>query len=74
LWWSSSPEIDKEITNLFKDDLNKLDQGVYNAWKEDRDGKLAAVLLADQFSRNIYRKQKQAFEYDHISLAISKSL
>ena len=35
---------------------------------------MAAILLCDQFSRNMFRKQKQAFEYDPIALSIVTSI
>ncbi len=62
------------MTENFKDHLVKLASGDYDSWKSDKEGKLAAILLADQFSRNIFRKQKQAFDYDHIGLGLAKSI
>lgn len=73
-FFSSSDEVDLEIRTLFKDDLLKLASGEYEQWKVDKYGKLAAVLLSDQYSRNIFRKQKQAFDYDHIALKLVKEL
>ena len=46
-WFMSTPEIDKEISDNFKGDLLKLAGGEYETWKSDRDGKLAAIILAD---------------------------
>ena len=54
----STVDDDNEIRDQFLGDLNKLVAGTYESWKQDRDGKLAAVILADQFPRNIFRKQK----------------
>jgi uncharacterized protein (DUF924 family) len=36
-------------------------------WVGNMHGRLALIILCDQFSRSIYRKQKKAFELDHIS-------
>lgn len=69
-WFSFSVELDEEIKKNFGDDLEKLATGEYDDWKNNRDGKIAAVILADQFSRNIFRKQKEAFAYDSIALNI----
>ena len=74
IWWSSSPETDQFITENFKEDLLKLAGGEYEGWKNDKDGKMAIVLLCDQFSRNIFRKKKEAFDYDHIALSIVQSI
>lgn len=73
-WFFGGAEVDTEIKTNFSEDLTKLNQGEYDEWKQDRDGKLAAVILADQFTRNIFRKQKEAFDFDHISLGIVKSI
>ena len=43
----SKPEDDAEITANFADDLQKLSRGEYDSWKADKQGKLAAVILAD---------------------------
>ena len=52
----STPEDDSYITEHYKDDLLKLEKGEYEEWLQDKDGKLAAIILCDQFSRNIFRK------------------
>ena len=73
-WFSSSPELDAEITTNFAEDLQRLKNGEYEDWKSDKEGRLAAVILADQFPRNMFRKNAEAFAYDHISLQIVKNL
>ena len=70
----SSPDIDNEIREKFLDDLNKLASGQYEEWKEDKEGKLAAVILTDQFTRNIFRRKKEAFAYDQIALDIVREM
>ena len=60
------------MTDMFKGDLDAAGRGEREHWKQDRDGRLAYILLCDQFARNIYRKQPQAFAFDHLSLAASK--
>ncbi len=57
-WFSSNEETDRYIAEKFKEDLMKLANGDYEAWKSERDGALAAIILCDQFSRNMFRKQK----------------
>ena len=54
-WYFGGPEVDKELTEKFKEHLDKAAAGEYDHWKNDRDGRLAFVILCDQFSRNIYR-------------------
>ena len=73
-WFMATPEVDAEITSNFGEDLQKLNSGEYDEWKADREGRLAAVILADQFTRNMFRKRAEAFSYDHLALSIVKTL
>ena len=73
-WFGGRPNGDLEITNLFKKDLVDVGHGNVRHWLNDRDGRLATIILCDQFSRNIYRGMAEAFSFDHISLKISKHL
>eukprot|EP00347_Sterkiella_histriomuscorum_P009849 403339637 len=73
-WFGSSAEMDQLITENYKEDILKFERGEYNSWITDRDGKVAAIILLDQFTRNCFRKNKQAFSYDHIALSIAKSI
>ena len=41
---------------------------------DDHDGRLATVIMYDQFSRVMFRKDKKAFAYDDKALAISKQM
>ena len=43
-------------------------------WQGDRMGKLATIILCDNYSRNIYRGLAGAFSFDHISLKLSKQI
>ncbi len=73
-WFKSTPDIDNEIREKFLDDINKIASGQYDDWKQDKEGRLAAVILTDQFTRNIFRRKKEAFAYDHIALDIVKKI
>ncbi|CDW86868.1 membrane protein [Stylonychia lemnae] len=73
-WFNPTQAIDDQIKQHFFQDLHNLKSGQYNDWENHRDGKLASVILADQFSRNIFRRQKDAFEYDEISLRICRQI
>jgi uncharacterized protein (DUF924 family) len=73
-WFGGGPVIDHEISEMFKCDLIDIGERVLIHWSGDRDGKLATIILCDQFSRNIYRGIAEAFSFDHISLQISKNI
>jgi uncharacterized protein (DUF924 family) len=42
------------------------------AWRQAPQGRLAEILLLDQFSRNIFRDRPQAFAYDELALALAQ--
>ena len=63
---------DSEINELFYQDLIDMGQGKLNHWQEDPMGKIATIILCDQFSRNCFKGRAEAFSFDHISLKISK--
>ena len=67
-WFGGAPNIDQEISTMFKLDLEDVGHQNVRHWLGDRDGKLAIIILCDQYSRNIYRGMAEAFSFDHISL------
>lgn len=68
LWWSKQPTIDQQIRRDFEDGLQALIRGEYIKWLETAHGRLAAIIVADQFSRNMYRDSPQAFTQDAMAL------
>jgi uncharacterized protein (DUF924 family) len=64
VWFASSPEIDREMRENFTPDVNAAMRGDLNSWRETPLGRLALILLLDQFPRHIYRNRPQAFASD----------
>jgi uncharacterized protein (DUF924 family) len=69
LWWSKNPETDLEIARRFGDLINSAAVGQLSAWEATPRGRLALILLTDQFPRNVYRNSPQAFAYDAKALS-----
>ena len=44
------------------------------AWRATAEGRLAEVLVLDQFSRNVYRDTPRAFAQDALALALAQEL
>ena len=59
---------------MFEDALLKYASGEYNGWFYDKNGRLAAIILCDQMSRNIYRKTAKAFAFDSKAVKITKAI
>ena len=70
LWYGSSAETDSAITARYADRLQQANTGELDQWKETARGRLALVILFDQFSRNSFRKSAQAFSFDHKAQAL----
>ena len=56
---------DKIIRDKFLNDYELASQNEYDDWQDQPMSALALVILFDQFSRNIFRDNKKAFEQDH---------
>jgi uncharacterized protein (DUF924 family) len=72
LWWGKHPETDKLIRARFASSLRKAADGDLDGWAATPGGRLALILLTDQFSRNMYRDTPNAFAFDAIALRCCK--
>jgi uncharacterized protein (DUF924 family) len=67
LWWSKQPETDEEIRRRFGALVLAAESGNLDDWRSSIEGRLALILLTDQFPRNIYRGTPAAFRFDGIA-------
>ena len=72
LWWKKDPQFDAEINMHFSQLLNAAKLGECWQWRKTAQGRLAEIIVLDQFSRNIFRDTPQAFEADSIALALAQ--
>ena len=56
---------DKKIKDKFSNDYERAIINEYDDWQDDPKSCLALIILLDQFSRNLFRNNKKAFEQDH---------
>lgn len=68
LWWSKNESIDRDIHQRFEPTLKALLTGHYHSWFDSPEGRLAAIIVLDQFSRNMYRDSAHAFNQDSLAL------
>ena len=57
-------KFDQLIREKFLNDYEKASLNDYDDWQDTAMGSLALVILFDQFSRNMFRDHKRAFEQD----------
>lgn len=71
-WWRSGPEIDKDIRERFLKVWELKRQLPVDAFLVDPVTALAAVVLFDQFPRNMFRDTAEQFATDHIAIAVTR--
>jgi uncharacterized protein (DUF924 family) len=71
-WWKVDPAFDALIANRFGDIHAQATQSELFAWRSTPHGRLAEVIVLDQFSRNIHRSTRRAFEADPLALALAQ--
>ena len=65
--------VDAEIRAKFGPLHARLSQGVPDAWLGDAKSMLAAIIVLDQFSRNLFRDDARAFANDATALALTNA-
>lgn len=70
-WGRRFWDVDRELRARFGDDLIRAGRGEYDDWASTATGRLALILLLDQFSRNIHRGKPEAFAYDDKTIGIA---
>lgn len=71
LWWSKNPQADALIRERFAALVIGAEAGELGDWRSTIRGRLALILLTDQFPRNIYRDTPDAFRFDGIARSLS---
>lgn len=72
LWFGASALTDSAIAQRFGGLHQRAVQGDLAEWCDTPSGRLALILVLDQFSRNLYRGQAEAFAWDPIALSLCK--
>jgi uncharacterized protein (DUF924 family) len=72
-WWDGSPDLDHRIREDFLKLWTEKRQLPVDAFITDALTALAAVVLFDQFPRNMFRGHADQFSTDHLALAIAKA-
>ncbi len=69
-WFGEDPVFDQEIEQLFAGDIDEACEGQLDHWAAEPRGRLALIILIDQFRRNIYRNTAEAFSMDKLALKL----
>ena len=69
-WWVKDSKLDDTIRDKFENTLYAASRGELFAWRNTAEGRLAEIIVLDQFSRNLHRGSAQAFANDAMALAL----
>lgn len=72
-WWSGAPDFDVLIRSRFGDTLRRAAKGEFSGWRDEPEGRLAEIIVLDQFSRNIDRGSPRAFAQDSMALSLAQA-
>jgi uncharacterized protein (DUF924 family) len=70
-WMAGGPEVDREITERFGEVLEQARRGDLDHWADTARGRLALIVVLDQFSRNVYRGSPLSYAQDEKALRLS---
>jgi len=63
-WFEKSTEVDEQLRRDFGDLHRAVAAGECEGWLDSARSRLAYIIVLDQFSRNLFRDQKEAFAND----------
>ena len=72
IWFAQNPQFDQEIKVRFAADYQLAAERKLDDWKKTPRGSLALILLLDQFPRNMFRGDRQAFATDPLALEVAE--
>lgn len=73
-WFGAKPEFDQQLHDRFFDLHGKVAAGEAFGWRATALGRLAEILVLDQFSRQFYRGDARSFASDDMALALAQEL
>lgn len=71
-WWKKDDDFDRMIERRFSGIHARACRCELHEWRTTAQGRLAEIIVLDQFSRNMYRNSPQAFAHDPLALALAQ--
>jgi uncharacterized protein (DUF924 family) len=71
-WFTRDPAFDRLIESRFQKVHAAAGKGELNDWRDTSEGRLAEIIVLDQFSRNIFRDTPLAFAFDALALVLAQ--
>lgn len=74
LWWRKDDAFDALLVEQFSETHTRACRCELFAWREQPEGRLAEIIVLDQFSRNMFRDSALAFAHDAMALTLSQEV
>lgn len=71
-WWKKDENLDRIIIERFSELHRRAARCELFEWRKDARGRLAEIIVLDQFSRNMFRDSPLSFAHDALALALSQ--
>jgi uncharacterized protein (DUF924 family) len=71
-WWIKDLQFDQDVKRRFLEMHERANRGELYHWRENAEGRLAEIIVLDQFSRNIFRDSAKAFASDALALVLAQ--
>jgi uncharacterized protein (DUF924 family) len=71
-WYAGKLEFDAEIANGFAETHAAVARGEAWNWRSTPEGRLAEIIVLDQFSRQLFRGRAEAFSGDTMALTLAQ--
>jgi uncharacterized protein (DUF924 family) len=71
-WWVKDLELDQLIITRFSEIHAQAICCELSGWRKTAQGRLAEIIVLDQFSRNMFRGSPLSFAYDALAVALSQ--
>ena len=71
-WFNSFDDVDQAIANRFSTAHEAASKGELFEWRETPDGRLAEIIVLDQFARNLFRGDPRSFATDTLALVLAQ--
>ena len=68
LWFGENEVMKQQLSQAFGKEFEEAVEGKLSAWADTPRGRLALIILLDQFPRHLYRHSPKAFAYDQEAL------
>lgn len=72
LWFKTDKSFDDLIRKRFLGLMQQAAAGELYVWRQTAEGRLAEIIVLDQFSRNVYRDKPLAFSQDPMALVLAQ--